>query len=340
MTHEPVRVVIAGSRTSNFPLDAFRDRITLTIAHTEEELRQAVRTAEVLYSWRIPDTIPADTPNLRWIQLPSAGVDHVRDLPVWRSDILITAAQGMHTVPMSEHLFAMILALTRRITSMVRAQDARAWRHDGPEALHPIELRGRTIGIIGWGRIGNGVAHIARAFGMRAIGTRWSIMVPREVASDGHPFVDPPWVESNDVLPSIIYPAAQLHEVLAQSDIVALFLPLTEVTRHSIGAPEFASMKRGTLLFNMGRGQVVDQEALVQALRSGRIGGAGLDVFEREPLPRSSPLWAMDNVIISPHVGGMGDRTAERGIRLFAVNLTHYLDNQPLLNVVDREHGY
>lgn len=342
MSDGPLRVVVAGTRASRFPPSLGGDRVELTVASTEEELRTAVRSAEVLYSWRVPGSVPSETPDLRWIQLPSAGVDHIRALPVWDSPIVITAARGIHTVPMAEHLFAMILALTRQIAALVREQQRRKWVHDtGAAHLAMQELRGKTMGIIGWGKIGDGAAHLARAFGMRVIGTRWSLMVPREIQEDTlKPYVDPPWLPAEDLRPDVVYPAGQLHEVLSQSDVVVLILPLTDETRGSIGAAEFRAMKRGALLCNIGRGPVIDEEALIAALRTGRLAGAGLDVFSDEPLPVSSPLWSMPNVIVSPHVGGVSIRTADRADHLFVVNLTRYLDGEPLLNVVDRGRGY
>jgi len=121
---------------------------------------------------------------------------------------------------------------------------------------------------------------------------------------------------------------------------VLSILPLTPRTHHFLGRAEFAAMRRGSLFLNLGRGPVVDEPALVEALRSGRLAGAGLDVFEEEPLPRSSPLWGMETVIISPHVGGLSDQTRERAAHFFAVNLARFLDGQSLLNIIDRERGY
>ncbi len=342
MSDERVSVVLAGTRAADFPRDAFEDRIDLVVAQTDEELRTAVRGANVLFSWSIPSIVPSETPGLRWVQLPSAGVDHILRLPVWQSDITITSSRGVHTVPMAEHFFAMILALTRQIAALVRAQREHEWLHDTSRAhLRLTELRGQTLGVIGWGGIGDGVAHLARAFGMRVIGTRWSVMVPREVPrSPNLTYSDPPFTEPPDSPPDILYPSAQLHDVLAQSDIVLLVLPLTDETRGSFGDAEFAAMKRGAIFVNIGRGPVVAQDALLRALQSGRLTGAALDVFAKEPLPPSSPLWTMSNVIISPHLGGMSDRTSERATWLFAVNLTRYLEGQPLLNVVERDRGY
>jgi phosphoglycerate dehydrogenase-like enzyme len=317
-----------------------QNAVEIEQANTDETLRSAVRIADVLFSWTIPDIVPNHTPRLRWIQLPSAGVDHVRGLPVWNSDIILTASQGIHTVPMSEHVFALLLALVRKLPDVVLAQQRRDWLRPGPH-LRFGELRGSTMGIVGWGKIGEGVAHLARAFGMRVIGTRWSILVSRQAtASDVRELEDPPWLEPVDAPPDVVYPAAETHDVLAQSDVVVVILPLTDATAGCFGEAEFRAMKRGALFLNVGRGRVVDEDALIRALRSGRVSASALDVFAQEPLSKSSPLWTLPNVIISPHVGGVSDHTAERATWFFTVNLTRYLSGDGLLNVVSREKGY
>lgn len=342
MTGQLLRVVSAGALPSSFPSNLFEGRITLEIAQTDDALRSLVRQADVLYSWQIPRIVPAETPALRWIQLPSAGADHIHGLPVWESDIVITSSKGIHTVPMSEHVFAMLLALVRQLPALIRAEGQHEWLHESRGSpLKFGELRGKTMGIIGWGKIGDGVAHLARAFGMRVIGTRWSVMVPREAPGQADAaFADAPWLEPVENLPDIVYPPAQLHEVLAHSDVIVVILPLTEETRGMLAEAEFRSMKRGALFLNIGRGAVVQEDALVRALQSGKLGGAGLDVFAQEPLPASSPLWSMPHVIVSPHVGGASEHTRERAARFFAVNLARYLEGQPLLNVVNRKQEY
>jgi phosphoglycerate dehydrogenase-like enzyme len=175
---------------------------------------------------------------------------------------------------------------------------------------------------------------------MRVIGTRYSVSVSKGVQRTAPAFSDPPWVEPEDLPADIVFPAVHIDEVVAESDVVVSLLPLTDQSRHVIGEKQFAAMPRGGIFINLGRGAVVDEEALVRALRSGRLAGAGLDVFDSEPLPRNSPLWHMHNVIVSPHVGGNSDRTTERAAHLFAVNLSRFLEGRPLLNVVDRARGY
>ncbi len=342
MSNHLPRVIAAGALPANFPSASFDGRIRLQIADTDDALRDLVRQADVLYSGTVPDIVPADTPDLRWIQLPSAGADHLRNLPVWNSDITITSSKGIHTVPMSEHVFAMLLALVRQIPALVRAQEQREWLHNSAgRTLTFGELRGRTMAIIGMGKIGDGVAHLAHAFGMRVIGTRHSVTTPQEIPGRAEAaYSDPPWLEAVENAPDMVYPASQLPEVLAQSDVVVVILPLTAQTEGLLGDAEFQAMKRGALFLNIGRGAVIQEDALVRALQSGQLGGAGLDVFTEEPLPEASPLWSMPHVLISPHVGGMSGRTHERAAHFFAVNLVRFLDGEPLLNVVDRKQEY
>lgn len=337
MADRPLRVLVAGDLPASFPRRDFAGRVALAEAPDEAALCEQIRRANVLFGSNVPDIVPAETPDLAWIQLPSAGADYLRARPVWQSDIVITSSKGIHTVPMSEHLFAMLLALVRQIPAIVRAQERREWikDHDGFG-----ELRGKTMGILGWGKIGDGIAHLAAAFGMRVIGTRFSVSDMHQVPRDGQAYRDPPWLEPVELAPNMVYPARRLPEVLAQSDVIVAVLPLTDATQGLLDDAAFAHVKPGSLFCNMGRGPVVDEGALVRALQDGKIAGAGLDVYATEPLPASSPLWAMPQVIVSPHVGGFSPYTAERAAHFFAVNLGRYLEGQPLLNLVDREREY
>jgi phosphoglycerate dehydrogenase-like enzyme len=337
----PVEVVCGGSLPATFPRGDFAGSANFTVAQTREELVACLRNAEVLYSSTVPEIVPGQTPELHWIHLPSAGADYLQDKPVWESDVILTSSKGIHTVPMAEHLFAMLLALTRELPRVIRAQSRHDWLHNSPATpLNPREIRGKTMAIIGWGKIGDGVAHLARSFGMRVIGTRWTLHVPREQPSSIASFSAAPWLEPVESRPDIVYPAAQLHEVLSHADVTVLIVPLTVATKGSFGRAEFAAMKRGSFFFNLGRGPVVREADLIEALRSGHLAGAGLDVFGHEPLSKDSPMWDMPNVVVSPHLGGFGDHTRERGAHFFAVNLRRYLDREPLLNIVEKARGY
>ena len=182
------------------------------------------------------------------------------------------------------------------------------------------ELIGKTLAVIGLGRIGKGVARRARAMGMRVIGT----------SRLGAPVADA----------DAVFPAEHLHAVLEQADFVALTVPLTPATVHVIDQKALEAMRPTAYLINVSRGRVVDEKALVEALRSGRIAGAALDVFEEEPLPADSPLWGFENVILTPHVGGDLKGFTDRSARLFCENIGRYLDGEALINQVDLVRGY
>jgi len=278
-----------------------------------------LRQAEVVCGWHdvVGDALREGASRLRWVQSGSAGVDNVPLGMLERLGVTLTTASGVHPGPMAETAFAMLLAFTRNLHRSVRKQAERKWERF--EAYG--ELRGRTIGIVGAGQIGAEVARLAQAFGMRTLGVR------RSGAAAPH-------FER-------MAPFERLDEVLAESDVVVNILPGTAETRRLFDAQRFARMKPGALLINIGRGSTVDTDAMVAALREGRLGGAGLDVFDPEPLPGDHPLWGMDNVIILPHVGGMTDRYKERLAGLFLANLRDYLERgAPTKNVVDYARGY
>ncbi|XID93701.1 D-2-hydroxyacid dehydrogenase [Paenibacillaceae bacterium WGS1546] len=289
--------------------------VTAGDGRAEEEL---YRNAEIVLGWNdgMNDAL-ASAGKLRWIQTASAGVDKLPLGELRDRGIHVTSASGIHTVAMAETLFAMLLAFSRNLHLAVRSQSRREWR----VAERYGQLAGRTMGIIGVGAIGKEVARLARAFGMRTLGVRRS----------GQP------AEGIDEM----YGMDRLDEVLERSDAVVNILPYTEETHHLYDADRFRRMKPDALFFNIGRGPSVDTDALVEALRSGAIGGAGLDVFEAEPLPAEHPLWTMDNVILTPHIGGWTGQYKTRVLELFEHNLDHYLqDGKPVRNVVDFDRSY
>src|SRR5690606_3587844 len=214
---------------------------------------------------------------LRWLQSWSAGVNNMPLDEMEKSNILLTSANGVHAYPISETIFALMLGLTRKIHSYVRNQQEKKWHHSNMK----LEIHEKTIGIVGVGHIGKETAKIAKAFGMTVLGVRHS--------GRDEEFVDE------------MYTTDQLSEVLPRCDYVVLTLPLTEETRHLFGADEFRRMKSSAFFINIGRGEIVVEEELIEALQSGEIAGAGLDVFTKEPLPEDSPLWDFENVIVTPH---------------------------------------
>ena len=202
-------------------------------------------------------------------------------------------------------------------------------------------MYGLTLGLIGYGHIGRGVAHLARAFGMRVLATSTSVRerTPLSIPGVG-PFSDPPAIAVPHLLPDERIPQTWLDDLLDTSDVVVICAPLTPQTRGMIDAAALARMKRGTYLINIARGKIVEEAALVQALREGHLAGAGLDVTAEEPLPAESPLWDLPNVIITPHVSGKSDQYVERAVNILLANLERLRRGEPPLNLVDRTQGY
>jgi phosphoglycerate dehydrogenase-like enzyme len=201
--------------------------------------------------------------------------------------------------------------------------------------LGGVELRGKTIGIIGYGSIGREIGRMARnGFGMRVLAMRRAGSAPRAR------YVEPGVGDPQGHVPEGWYTPDELHSMLRSCDVVVLAMPLTEQTRGMIGEEELRAMKPGALLVNIARGELVDEHALVQALKENALGGAGLDAFAVEPLPRGSQLWHLENVIVSPHIAGATAMYDERAVNLFTENLRRFLTGMPLVNLVSREHGY
>lgn len=290
---------------------------------------------EILYGWAEPVREAHHFPNLRWIQTHSAGVDFLLDKPVWQSQVVITNLSGVHAVPMAEHVLAMMLAFRWNLPTMERLKARLEWAQGRWDRFARPELRGSTLGLIGYGAIGRELARQAQALGMRVLAANRS--------GQRHPqrgFIEPGIGDPDGTIPEKMYATAQLKHMLPECDYVASVMPLTGETRHMLNAGVFAAMKKSAFFFNVGRGQVVDEAALVAALQQGQLAGAGLDVFEQEPLPPESPLWQLEQVIISPHVSGFTPLYDARASELFAENLRRYLKQEPLLNLVDREKGY
>ena len=311
--------------------------LRLTIEHrtakTLEELGDVWRGVEVLYtSWLMPS--PQLAPDLRWVQGHFAGVDHFLDHPLLRT-VTLTTSSGIHAPGMAEYVLMMILAFAHRLPRMLHYQGRAEWPQGRWRLFVPRELRGATIGIVGYGSIGREVARLARSFGMRVLATKRDT---QRITDQGWqlPDVGDPATAHVDRL----YSPEALRSMLGECDYVALTVPLTPETRGLVGTAELRSMKSGAVLINVGRGGVIDEAALIDALRTGTIGGAALDVFVEEPLPADSPLWKLPNVILSPHVSGFTPHYDERAMALFAENLRRYLAGEPLLNVVDLARGY
>ncbi len=297
-----------------------------------EDLRNRV---EILYGWGRQLAGIDQFPSLKWVQTHSAGIDSLLDKPIWQGEVLLTTLNGVHTVSMAEHAMAMMLAFRWQLRTMLNFQAESRWPQDRWGIFSGRELRGSTLGLVGYGAIARELARQAQALGMRVLAVNRS---GRRRRYRG--FREPGVGDLEAAIPEKIYPASHLAAMLPRCDYIVLLAPLTPETRHMVNEASFARMKPEAFFFNLGRGSLVDESALIEALRQGQIAGAGLDVFEEEPLPADSPLWQMENVIISPHVSGFSPTYNDRASDLFAENLRRYLVGQPLLNLVEREKGY
>lgn len=283
------------------------------------QLLSEIRDAEVFFPLSghsfTPEVLNAGV-SLRWVHLSSAGVEHALYPELMQRPIVLTNGAGVYSIPIAEHVLAMMLALSRRVPEMVRAQDRGEWT-----GLRGGELHGATALIVGVGGIGARVAALCKAFGMHVVGTRRRAETPT-------PDVD------------TVLPTSELRSALPDADWVIVCAPLTPETRHIIGAAELALMKPTVRIINIARGGLIDENAMIEALEAGRIAGAGLDVFDEEPLPPDSPLWKLPQVIVSPHSGGSSPHSLARTLELFQDNLRRYLAGEPLRNVVNKRAGY
>jgi phosphoglycerate dehydrogenase-like enzyme len=265
----------------------------------------------------VPKSIRDAAPRLKWIQLTSAGADRLLDSGFVEQGITVTTVSGLHATPIGEFVLAVMLMWAKGAPRTLRAQLKHEWVR-----FLPTELRGKTVGVVGAGNIGGEVARLAKAFGCRVLASR---RTPDASALDS---VDE------------MVPAAESARLLGESDYVVLSVPLTPDTRGMIAEPQLRAMKPTAVLVNIARGAVVVEADLVRALREGWIAGAALDVFEKEPLPGDSPLWDMENVILTPHISGGTEIYNERAVGIFTDNLRRYLSGGPLRNAVDPSRGY
>jgi phosphoglycerate dehydrogenase-like enzyme len=274
---------------------------------------------EIAAGW-FPHELIARAPKLRWLQEWGAGVDWLLRHPeVAELDFVLTNASGVHAIPISEQILAYLLAFARQLPAAVRAQERRAWKAPGRGEL--FELAAKTLLLVGVGAIGERTAAIASALGLRVLGVRRS-------AREGVPGVE------------AMYGPDRLLDLLPEADFVVLTVPLSRATQGMIGERELRAMKPSAYLSNIGRGGTIQEDVLIRALRERWIAGAALDVFEHEPLPADSPLWAMDNVIITAHYAGLTPHYDERALAIFLDNLRRYRAGEPLRNVVDKQAGY
>lgn len=261
----------------------------------------------------------AQAGQLRWVQLSSAGVPRDLCRAARQRGLIITNLAGLYGPSIAEHALALMSILARNLHLALRHQLQRRWDRSIAHTMR--DLQGQTLAILGLGNIGRALARLARAYGMRVVGCQW----PEDQ--------DVPEVD-------LLYPCRDLQAMLAEADVIAVTAALTDQTEGMLGPAEFAAMKRGVMYINVSRGPIAQEAALLNALRSGQVGTAGLDVFAEEPLPPDHPLWTMPQVVISPHYSGETVNTSSLPVERFQRNLHHWLTGQSLEGLVDLQRGY
>jgi phosphoglycerate dehydrogenase-like enzyme len=314
-------VVVLGSEDEPPPRIGEASRVAdLRFGAWEEDVRRALDGADAIFGWdyevQLLRSVWDAAASLRWIQTASAGVDRLLFPGLVGSDVVVTNARGVFDEPIAEWVLAAILAFSTELANSVRDTVAHRWEHRTTE-----RVEGKRLLVVGPGPIGRAAGRLARGVGMsvEAVGTR--------VRDAEEPFARISGPES-------------FSEALGRADYVLDAMPLTKETRHAFDAGAFAAMKPSSRFLNVGRGGTVDTDALVAALREGRIAGAALDVFEEEPLPEGHPLWSLPNVVVSPHMAGDVADWEERVVEVFLDNLSRFAEGRPLRNVIDKERGF
>ncbi|MBI2908989.1 MAG: D-2-hydroxyacid dehydrogenase [Chloroflexi bacterium] len=285
-----------------------------------ESLDSLLAEAEIMFAWALaPENLMSRAPRLKWFHFSGVGVERYIHTDMFDGRITVTNGRGALATPIAEHVTGFIFTLAKNVPRLCQAKADKRW-----ERFETLELTGRTLGVIGMGAIGSELTRMAKGVGMRVIATRRSAVKH----------------EYNVGYVDDVYPIGALLDLLRDSDFVALALPLTQESRKLIGERELRSMKRSAYIINVSRGQIIDERALLQALKEGWIAGAGLDVFDEEPIATDSQLWKLPNVVLSPHMAGNSDRRSYHVSRVFFDNLRRYISGQPLLNIVTRDRGY
>lgn len=316
------------------------ENVNLTVipADNPNEIPDEVweQTQILLTQGILPD--PESVPNLRWIQFFSAGVDSYMDHTLLKQgSITATNMSGAIAWQIGEYVLMTLLAFGQRLPKLIWIKNKRHWPKgkEKRQTLMPLELRDSTVGIIGYGSIGRQVARLLVPYGATVLAVKKDVMHPEDSGYIRDGMGDP----HGDFFDRL-YPPEALTSMLSECDFVVLTLPLIKETYHIIDESALKAMKSSAYLVNVGRGALIDQKALVAALTAKQIAGAALDVFEEEPLPPESPLWEMENVIISPHIAGLSQHLESEMVSFFIENLNRCLAELPLYNQIDLDEGY
>ncbi len=321
MTVQPIIVIKGAAGAEQAPgIGIIAGEAELRFADSQESLLEALPGATILLGMNFSDGnlsgVWPHAGDLRWIHWTGAGVDGVLFPELIRSDVVLTNSRGIFDRAMAEYVLGLILSFAKRFPESTRHQDERRWQHRLSEMVS-----GAQVLVVGVGSIGREIARLLRSAGLRVEG------VGRRARAADDDF-------------GAVYPREDLDSVLPAADYVVIVVPLTEESRGMFGAAQFSVMKPSARIINVARGAIVDEEALAEALRDGQIAGAALDVTAVEPLPTESPLWAMPQVIVSPHMSGDYIGYKQAVVSAFVDNFRRFQTDEPLLNVVDKISGF
>jgi phosphoglycerate dehydrogenase-like enzyme len=318
MSDQPLVLVLADEDDSQL---AMLSHIAHVTGSTLGAFSNAVSDAEAIFHWSADRAtlrqVFLASPKVLWVHSRNAGLDSVLFPELIESPIPLTNGSGVFSQSLGEFALAAILYFAKDFGRMLRNQKSQRW-----EAFDVEEIAGQTVGIVGYGDIGRAVASRAKAMGMKVLALK------RHAPAEADPFIER------------FYAPRQMLEMLALCDYVIVAAPLTGETRHMVSEAQFAAMKPSAVVINVGRGPVIDQAALVRALAARRIRGAGLDVFEQEPIPAGDPIWSLDNVLISPHTADHTATWLNRAMQFFLEQYERFSKGQPLENVVNKRLGY
>jgi phosphoglycerate dehydrogenase-like enzyme len=304
-------------------LEQLPETTSLAVGNNLEAFENTARTADVIFNWSLSGGLLREVfqmcPRVQWVHNRSAGLDGVLFPEIVASPVPLTNGSGVFSPSLGEFALASILYFAKDLRRMIRSQEAGRW-----EQFDITEITGQTVGIVGYGDIGRAVATRVRAMGMRVLA----------VKRHGPP------IYNVDPLVSQIYSPDRLHEMLPQCDYVVVSAPLTAETKGMIDTAAFGVMKSSAVLINVGRGPVVDEQALISALSMNIIKGAAVDVFDQEPLPAGHPFYGLQNVLLSPHCADHTPDWLERAMQFFIDQFARFSKGEPLLNIVDKHLGY
>jgi len=304
-------------------LERLPEETGIAVGNSAEAFERAAPDADVIFNWSgtldlLREVLPM-APRVRWVHTRSAGLDGMLFPELVESPAALTNGSGVFSQPLGEFVLGAILYFAKDFRRMIRAQMGGAW-----EPFDIVEVSGQTVGIVGYGDLGRAVATRARAMGMQVLALKRQ---------------GPPLYNVDPLVAQIFGPERRI-EMIARCDYLVVTAPLTSQTRGMIGAPEFAAMKPSAVVINVGRGPVIDEPALVQALSQGLIKGAALDVFDCEPLPAGHPFYQLENVLLSPHAADHTPDWMDRAMEFFLAQFERFRKGEPLLNVVDKQLGY